>query len=132
MVITAEIIDVQETTDKMKNIIIWVCFKDEGGNEIPFDQDGQPVIIKGKSCWPLYSRFENFIGKTDIQIEEWVKINIEHQIGNIIQAMAKPSINQFLVSTTLLKIVGKTFSKKDVTLDLDGISVTIKPDGVVT
>lgn len=132
MAITAEIIEIQETPDILKNIIIWVCFKDGDGIEIPFDQGGQPVIIQGKNCWPLYGRYENFLGKTDAQILEWIRVNVEHQIGNIIQAIAKPVINQSLIGTILPKLVSTKFSKESVTLDLDGIIVTIKPDGTVT
>lgn len=123
--ITGEIIGIEETQDLQKNIIIWVQIKNDG-IEIDFGH-----TIEKKKVWPLYTKWDNFAGKTDLAIYEWVKVNIEYQFGNIIKAIAKPLINTDLLDAQLPKLIGRKFSADDVSHNYDGTTITIKSDGTI-
>lgn len=128
MAITGEIVGMKETDDAQRNIIIWVCFKNNG-IEIPFYLNETLLEVNGKKVWPLYSQFLNFAGRSAAEIHDWVKINIEHQIGNLIKEAAKSVINDSLVKTNLPKLVGTVFSKDFVVIE--GMNIKIYPDGTV-
>jgi hypothetical protein len=112
--ITGEIVGVEQTQDAQKNIIIWICFT----------QDGQEIqlsskTVGGRKAWPLYARFENFLGKTPEMIQKWIQINVEAQIGNIIKEMnCKEAMNAEMM-TAIQKMVGVQFSSAKVAILVD-------------
>jgi hypothetical protein len=112
--ITGEIIGVEQTQDAQKNIIIWICFSQDGA-EIELSNR----VVDGHKVWPLYARFENFLGKSAEMIQEWIRLNVEYQIGNIIkERLCKESLNtEFMVAISKLK--GVKFSAEKVSIDVD-------------
>ena len=134
--ITSEIIGYEE--DSLKNIIIWICFKDNSGEEIPFRRNGEILIYEGKKAWPLYSIYQNFLEKDLTQIEKWIRINVEHQIENIVQEEAKIVRNP-LVQVELENLIGTVFFGDSVEIPIDpdvtGVdtgTVILKDDGSYT
>lgn len=120
--ITGKILRTEQ--DARKNIVIVVEFSDD-----------KKVIVPE---WPLYARFENFLGMTKEQISEWIRINIEYQIGNLIKASNQESINQTLMGVieTLKETVYQT-DKVDVEMEVSKVIetpyvVTIAQDGTLT
>jgi hypothetical protein len=86
---------------------------------IPFSSHSGILTRSGKSVWPLYARWENFIGKSPSMVQEWVRINVECQIGNIIKEITcKGSLNVEMISA-LTKLVGTTFSTDTVAIPVD-------------
>lgn len=118
--ITGEIVGVEQTQDAQKNIIIWICFS-QGGIEIPFYRGAELLLKDGKKVWPLYARWENFLGKTPEMIQKWIQINVEYQIGNIIKEInSKDALNvEFIAAIDKLK--GVKFSSDNVTIPVDTI-----------
>jgi len=123
--ISGEIIEVEQTRDTQKNIVIWVCFTTDDGSEIPFHQGAELLERDRKKVWPLYARFENFLGKTPEMIQEWVRINVEAQIGIIIREIVCKDILNAEMITAVKKMIGTRFS-----LDKVFISVDIPVTGV--
>lgn len=128
--VIAEIVET-EIEDPSKNIIVWVNFKHDG-TDVPFYKGQELLIRQGKPVWPLYCRYQNFIGKTVVQIGTWIKSNVEFQIGTIIQEiLAKP------IQTTTIKqkldtlLIGTTYQKDSVEVQYDETSpiVILKDDG---
>lgn len=133
--IKAEIVGYER--DPRDNMIIWVCFS-ENNIEIPFHQGIEILKYSGHKVWPLVARFQNFIGKTQTQINEWIRINIESQIGNIIQAKNTDKLNKE-IEVVFDKLIGTTFQKDTVEIEADfnndGIFeavLMLKSDGTYT
>ena len=131
--ITAELLGIEE--DERRNILIWVCFTKDGV-EIPFYRGANLLEYGGKKAWILYATWQNFLNKTQTQRLQWIKINVEHQIGNIIKGIV--SLDSFVdeVKTQLIPFIGQTIQKDNVELsvDLDNDGVTdatliLKDDG---
>lgn len=119
--ITGKIQRTEESTDGRKNIIIYVNFYEDGA-----------LIIEG---WKLFARFENFLGMDKEQMSEWIRINIEYQIGNLIKAKNQSSINETLIAViNSLKDREYQTDKVDVTMEASKViatpyTVTISADG---
>jgi len=135
--ITAELVSAEEIQDPRKNMVIWVAFKKDGV-EIPFYRGTELLIRDGKKVWPLYSRFENFLGKTLSQVIAWIKANVEEQIGNIIKEESKTLLNNNLMQQ-LNTLAGTTIQKDfvgfEIDKDNDGVIdsiITLKDDGTFT
>ncbi len=133
--ITGKIISTEE--DERKNIVIWICFTQDG-KEIPFYRGAELLERDGHKVWPLYSRFENFLGKTPAQISEWIRINVEAQAGNIIKEQSKAGLNADIM-TEIGKLAGTEYSADKVGIPIDpGCTGTdtataeLKSDGTYT
>ena len=120
--ITGKILRTEQ--DARKNIVIVVQFSEDGN-----------VIV---SEWPLYARFENFLGMDKEQISEWIRINIELQIGNLIKAKNQTTINETLMGVIeTLKEREYQTDKVDVAMEANSVietayTVTIAQDGTLT
>ena len=114
--IEAELISIEY--DQRKNIIVWICFKDDGV-ELPFYRGAELLIREGKKVWPLMATYQNFLGKTRPQILQWIKVNVEGQIGNIIKEKVKDQINSEIEGADLSQLIGQTISKDFVIIELD-------------
>jgi hypothetical protein len=71
--ITGEIVGVEQTQDTQKNIIIWICFT-QNGKEIPFYRGAELLEKDGKKVWPKTVSFESLIGKTPEMREKFNQI----------------------------------------------------------
>lgn len=134
--ITAELLGTSR--DNLKNILIWVCFSKDGV-EIEFYGAEGLLTFNGRKAWPLVARYENFTGKTAAQRLQWIRVNVEHQIGNIIREIVTKEALVSQVETQLTSLVGQTIQKDSITfpadLDNDGVQeamVTLKDDGIYT
>lgn len=122
--ITGKILRTEESTDGRKNIKII----------IEFSEDGEIIVPE----WILWAKFENFLGMTQTQISEWIRLNIEHQIGNLILAKNRELLNVYVMDT-IAKLTNTEFSKDsvDVTIEANQLIpvsyvVTISDDGIIT
>jgi hypothetical protein len=123
--IYGEIVDVEQTQDAQKNIIIWVCFT-QNSVEIPFYKGAELQERNGRKVWPLYSRWESFIGKSPEIIQKWIQINVEYQIGNIIKEInCKEALNLEMVNA-IKQMVGVQFSSEKVQIPVDTICAGIE------
>ena len=122
--ITGRILRVEESTDGRQNIKIIV----------EFSEDGKVIVPE----WTLWAQFGNFLGLTAAEISEWIRLNIEHQIGNLIQARSKTTLNaEFMAAIDKLKAT--TFQTDKVVLPvgtnkvvLEPYNVTLNADGTYT
>lgn len=122
--ITGKILRAEESTDGRQNIKIIV----------EFSEDGNVIVPE----WILWARFENFLGFTKEQISEWIRINIEAQIGNLIMASNRASINTDMMAAieSLKENVYQT-DKVDIPIEASLVVaepyvVTISKDGTIT
>lgn len=122
--ITGKIQRTEESTDGRKNIVIYVNFYEDGA-----------LIV---DSWKLYARFENFLGMDKEQMSEWIRINIEYQIGNLIKARNQGSINETLMGVIeSLKDREYQADKVDIEMPASAVvetayTVTISADGTLT
>lgn len=122
--ITGKIQKTEESTDGRKNIIIYVNFYEDG-----------TLIVEG---WKLYARFENFLGMDKEQVSEWIRINIEYQIGNLIKTRNQGSINETLMAVIdSLKDREYATDKVDIEMPTSSVietayMVTLAADGTLT
>lgn len=129
--ITGVVIAIEEENG---NIVIWVCFTDDGGNEVPFYRGPALCVKEGHNVWPLYATYENFIGRTQEERIEWVRINVEFQACQIIKEKAKVCISG-LVDDLLIDLKDFSVSKETCEIPLykngsvDKVAI-ISPDGV--
>lgn len=100
--VTGKIQKTEESTDGRKNIIIYVNFYED-----------DKLIVEN---WPLYAIFENFIGMDKEYMSEWIRINIESQIGILIRQKLREDIN-----TTLMAVIE---SLKDRDYQTDKVELT--------
>jgi hypothetical protein len=133
--IYGEIVGVEQTQDAQKNIIIWISFTQDG-IEIPFYRGADLLVKDRKKVWPLYARFENFLGKTPEMIQKWIQINVEAQIGNIIKEINSKEILNASFITAIDKLKGVKFSADKVSIPVDTIcagenntTIELKSDG---
>lgn len=131
--ITGKIIAIEE--DQLRNIIIWICFTQDS-KEIPFYRNAELLERDGHKVWPLYAIYENFLGRTQAERVEWIKINIEHQIGNLIKEQFK-SQNIPMIENLKKDCVTLTVEKDSQEIELYSRGVvdkiaTIKTDGTYT
>ena len=116
--VIGKVIAVELANDAQKNLIIWVCYSKDG-IEFEFHQGVKLLEKEGHKVWPLYCRYENFIGKTPSQITSWVQKNIEYQAGNIIQhVIVKDQMNTDSLAE-LLKLIGNEYSTDKVLLPVE-------------
>jgi hypothetical protein len=126
--ISGKIMAVEKANDVYENLIIWICFTDDTGKEFPFYRGGTLLEKDGHNVWPLMCRWENFVGKTALEIDAWVKANIESQAENVIKALARPVFNTAILKDDLLVLVGKIYTKSDAKVSE---TIAIKEDGTV-
>lgn len=126
--ITGTVVAVEKANDAYENLVIWVCFTDENGKEFPFYRGATLLEKDGKKVWPLMCRWENFVGKTALEIEAWVKANVESQAENVIKALARPIFNDAIVKDDLPPLVGKSFTKADAQATE---TITVKEDATI-
>lgn len=130
--ITGEIVEIEESTEGYKNLIIWICFKKDGV-EIPFYKGTEIPTKNGKQVWPLICRYENFIGKTTAQITEWIRLNVEAQIDNIIKYRTCLDTLNIAMTNALKKMKSTMFSKDTTVIPVKVgetiINVELKDDG---
>ncbi len=129
--ITGEVVGVEKANDTHNNLIVWVCFKDEG-IEIPFYNGEGLLKFNDIKVWPLYAKYENFMGLTTKERETWVCMNIESQANLIIINKLRDDLNTSTIKN-LSSLVGiqveketasfqnsKPLSPELVTINLDG------------
>jgi hypothetical protein len=123
--ITGRIVGTEESTDGRKNIRIIV----------EFSEDGKVIVPE----WVLWAQYGNFLGMTSNEISEWIRINVEYQIGNLIKERVKTALNsEFQMAIEALKEV-KIYQTDNVVIPMEAnkvilepYNVTIKADGTVT
>jgi len=99
---------------------------------VEFSEDGKVIVPE----WTLWAQYRNFLGMTATEISEWIRLNIESQIGNLIQARSKTGLN-----AEFMEVIEKLKSKKifqtdkvvipmDANLVIDSAyTVTLNADG---
>lgn len=99
---------------------------------VEFSEDGKVIVPE----WTLWAQYRNFLGMTATEISEWIRLNIESQIGNLIQARSKTGLN-----AEFMKVIEKLKSEKifqtdkvvipmDANLVIDSAyTVTLNADG---
>ena len=123
--ITGRVLKAEESTDGRENIRIMVEFSENG------------LVIVPE--WTLWARWENFIGRTADEISEWIRVNIEYQIGNLIKARARKDLNtEFMTAIEQMKET-KVYQTDEVKLEVEPsltitepYTVTLKDDGTYT
>ncbi len=130
---SAEIISVEQ--DTRKSIVIWVQYKVDG-IEVEYYENGSLKKIDGKCVAPFYMQYSNAVDKTPVELEEWVKVNIEFQCDNLIKAKFYDITNAELIASTISKKIGQQYSKEEaeVVFDIDNDGIvdkkwTVKTDG---
>lgn len=134
--IIAELLGIEE--DPRKNLIIWVAFSKDG-IDFEFYRGSELLIYNNRKAWPLYAMWQNFLSKSPSQRLQWIKINVEDQIGNIIkEIVAKNKLNTE-VKTQLVPLIGQTIQKESITVEVDlnndgmvDAVITLKDDGTYT
>lgn len=122
--IVGRILRTEESTDGRQNIKIIVEFS-EGGK----------VIVPE---WTLWAQFRNFLGMTAVEISEWIRINIESQIGNLIQARSKTGLNaEFMAAIEKLKATTFQTDKVEIPMGQSKVidvayKVVLNDDGTYT
>lgn len=123
--ITGRIIKAKESKDGRRNIAITVEFSEDG------------VVIVPE--WILWARFENFLGMTVEEISEWIRVNVEYQIGNLIRERSKPAINDEFIKAIELMKSEKIFQSDKVEIPMEanvvlaeGYTVILNADGTYT
>ena len=120
--IVGRILRTEESTDGRQNIKIIV----------EFSEDGKVIVPE----WILWAQFRNFLGMTATEISEWIRINVESQIGNLIQARSKTGLNaKFMAAIEKLKSE-KIFQTDKVEIVMspskvlaDGYTIILNADG---
>lgn len=107
--ITGRILRTEESTDGRQNIKIIV----------EFSEDGKVIVPE----WILWAQFGNFLGMTAAEITEWIRINIEYQIGNLIKARSKTVLN-----TELMAAIEKL---KATVFQTDKVEIPMEPNKVI-
>ena len=135
--ITGEIISTE--LDANKNIIIWIAYAQDGV-AVEFYRPirdangvvtGSELLIRNeRKVWPLYARFENFIGQTPEMVSLWIQRNVEAQIGSIIREIkTKDTLNtEFMAAIDKLK--GTVFSSDTAKIPVD-LALTGEVNAVV-
>jgi len=99
---------------------------------VEFSEDGKVIVPE----WTLWAQYRNFLGMTATEISEWIRLNIESQIGNLIQARSKTGLNaEFMEVIEKLKSE-KIFQTDKVVIPMDAnlvidsaYTVTLNADG---
>lgn len=102
---------------------------------VEFSEDSMVIVPE----WILWAQWENFIGRTADEISEWIRVNIEHQIGNLIKARARHDLNsEFMAAIEQMKET-KVYEIDQVLVPVgtsltiaEPYTVTIKDDGTYT
>ena len=135
--VQAELVHVEEGTNN--NITLWVNFKVDGVDTIWLDKNKQPLIRNGKNVWPYTMGWWNLSGKTNQQILQWIKVNIEHQCDNLIKKKYREVTVDSTISTKLINLVGTTLTKETATIDMDtnndgtkDLRIELSTDGTYT
>lgn len=123
--ITGRVLRTEESTDGRENIRIIV----------EFSEDGKVIV----SEWTLWAQWSNFIGRTADEISEWIRVNIEHQIGNLIKAKARKALNtEYMTAIEQMKET-KVYETDQVVVPVEAsltivepYNVTLKDDGSYT
>jgi len=123
--ITGRIVKAEESKDGRQNIAITVEFSEDGVVIVP--------------SWTLWAQYANFLGMTVEEISEWIRINVEHQIGNLIQERSKTVINDEFIKAIELMKTEKIFQTDKVQIEMtpslvlaEGYTVTLNADGTYT
>jgi hypothetical protein len=122
--ITGRILRTEESTEGYQNIKIIV----------EFSEDGKVIVPE----WTLWAQFRNFLGMTASEISEWIRINIEHHIGNLIQERSKPILNaEFMVAIEKLKATTFQTDKVEIPIERSKVidtayKVILNADGTYT
>lgn len=123
--ITGRILRTEETTDGLGNIVIVVEYSDDG-----------KVIVPE---WTYRINFQQLIGMTSDEISEFLRINIEHQIGNLIKAKLRSAINANLKSAIESLKGVKIYQTDKVEIPMEASKVittpyivTLNADGTIT
>lgn len=123
--ITGRVLRTEESTDGRQNIRIIV----------EFSEDGKIIVPE----WVLWAQWSNFIGRTANEISEWIRVNINSQIGNLIIARAKPGLNTAFRKAIEQMKETKVYQTDATTVEipatktiLEPYTVTIKDDGTYT
>ena len=134
--ITAELLGIEE--DERKNIVIWVAYSKDG-IDFQFYRGVELLEYGGRYAWPLTTTYRKFIAKNGTQRLAWIKINVEHQIGVIIQELVVKDAIMADVKEQLALYIGQTIEKDEVVFELDrdndGVNdttITLKDDGTYT
>ena len=114
--ITGRILRAEESKDQYNNICIVV----------EFSEDGKVIVPE----WILFAKFENFIGMDTSQIIEWIRLNIEYQIGNIIKSKNTSLLNAEFM-TAIDKLKGTVFQTDKVEIPMLSNAVVVTPYKVV-
>jgi hypothetical protein len=133
--VTGKVVCIEQSNDLNKNLIIWVEFTQDK-TPIPFVSGGSVLTRNGVPVWPLYARYENFIGKDAAAVQKWVQVNVEYQIGNIIREQLTKEILNTESLVALEKMVGQEFSSDTVDIPVDTLAsgtndavISLKADG---
>lgn len=110
--ITGKILRVEESTDGRKNIAIHVEFSEDGKTIAP--------------DWILWAQFQNFLGMAPQQIREWIRINVESQIGFYIKAKNRQLLNDGFIGE-IDKLVGSEFAVDSVDVPMQQSKVILTP-----
>lgn len=123
--ITGRILKAEESKDGRGNIAITVEFAEDGVVFVP--------------SWILWARFENFLGMSVEEISEWIRINVEHQIGNYIRERSKTVLNDTFIKAIEILKSEKIFQTDKVEIEMtpslvlaEGYTVTLNADGTYT
>lgn len=123
--ITARIIKSEESKDGRGNIAISVEFSENGSVIVP--------------QWTLWAQYVNFLGMTVNEISEWIRINVEYQIGNLIKERSKPIINDEFIKAIEIMKTTKIYQtdKTEIVMEpskvlASGYIVTLNADGTYT
>lgn len=123
--ITGRVLRTEESTDGRENIRIIV----------EFSEDGKIIVPE----WTLWAQWSNFIGRTAEEIAAWIRVNVEHQIGNLIIAKNRKALNANFMSAIETLKSEAIFDKDDVTVQVEPsltistpYNVTLKSDGTYT
>lgn len=117
--ITGKIQKTEESKDGNRNIVIYVNFYEDG-----------KLIVEN---WPLYARFENFLGMDKEQMSKWISVNIELQIGNLIKAKNQAAINATLMGV-IESLTDREYQvdKVNITMSGNGFAAVVMPEFAIT
>ena len=135
MGVVAKIIEIEESGTN-ENIVVWVNFKVDGVDFVTIDKQGNPNIRNGINVWGFHTRAERLAGKTNQQIKDWLRLNVETQCNNLILARFKQNANATLIADKMSAAIGYELTVEEAVLELDSnfdgtvdTRWTVKTDG---
>jgi hypothetical protein len=99
--VIAKVLDVQI----LNKDYIWI--------KIEYDVGGKKVI----NSYPM--DFKNVVGKTNQEILNWIKINVEYQCDRYIEAEFRKKVNPSIIQQKLPALIGKEYIKDSAILQFD-------------